>query len=88
MCSARLIHLIKSSVSNTELEYFASTLPPADRLNQKNQGRTENGIMNASGTLMNKSEALLVVSVLVCGHGTGIYQGTCRPLKQRPLLYS
>ncbi|KAF9353394.1 hypothetical protein BGX34_011586, partial [Mortierella sp. NVP85] len=43
---AWLLPLLKSSVTNTELEYFASTLIPlADRLNQKAQACTENGMM-------------------------------------------
>ncbi|KAI7821666.1 NUC173 domain-containing protein, partial [Gamsiella multidivaricata] len=43
---AWLLPLLKSSVTNTELEYFASTLIPlADRLNQKAQECTENGMM-------------------------------------------
>ncbi|KAG0225324.1 hypothetical protein BGX31_007682 [Mortierella sp. GBA43] len=43
---AWLLPLLKSSVTNTELEYFASTMIPlADRLNQKAQECTENGMM-------------------------------------------
>ncbi|KAF9940856.1 hypothetical protein BGZ65_005879, partial [Modicella reniformis] len=43
---AWLLPLLKNSVTNTELEYFASTLIPlADRLNQKAQECTENGMM-------------------------------------------
>ncbi|KAG0310884.1 hypothetical protein BGZ99_010502 [Dissophora globulifera] len=43
---AWLLPLLKSSVTNTELDYFASTLIPlADRLNQKAQECAENGMM-------------------------------------------
>ncbi|KAG0206664.1 hypothetical protein BGX28_001912 [Mortierella sp. GBA30] len=43
---AWLLPLLKSSVTNTELEYFATTLIPlADRLNQKAQECRENGMM-------------------------------------------
>ncbi|KAF9337813.1 hypothetical protein BG006_002533 [Podila minutissima] len=43
---AWLLPLLKSSVTNTELEYFSTTLIPlADRLNQKAQECRENGMM-------------------------------------------
>ncbi|KAF8932831.1 hypothetical protein BGZ58_006769 [Dissophora ornata] len=43
---AWLLPLLKSSVTNTELDYFSETLIPlADRLNQKAQECTENGMM-------------------------------------------
>ncbi|KAF9179181.1 hypothetical protein BGZ51_007162 [Haplosporangium sp. Z 767] len=43
---AWLLPLLKSSITNTELEYFATTLIPlADRLNQKAQECRENGMM-------------------------------------------
>ncbi|KAG0050943.1 hypothetical protein BGZ83_004275 [Gryganskiella cystojenkinii] len=43
---AWLLPLLKSSVTNTEFEYFATTLIPlADRLNQKAQECRENGMM-------------------------------------------
>ncbi|KAF9581243.1 hypothetical protein BGW38_001802 [Lunasporangiospora selenospora] len=43
---AWLLPLLKSSVTNTELEYFASDIIPlADRLNQKAQACNENGMM-------------------------------------------
>ncbi|KAF9573066.1 hypothetical protein EC968_009026 [Mortierella alpina] len=43
---AWLLPLLKSSVTNTELEYFATTLIPlADRLNEKAQECRENGMM-------------------------------------------
>ncbi|KAG0291473.1 hypothetical protein BGZ96_005168 [Linnemannia gamsii] len=43
---AWLLPLLKSSITNTEFEYFATTLIPlADRLNQKAQECRENGMM-------------------------------------------
>ncbi|ORZ09128.1 NUC173 domain-domain-containing protein [Lobosporangium transversale] len=43
---AWLLPLLKNSITNTELEYFSSTLIPlADRLNLKAQECTENGMM-------------------------------------------